>query len=57
MKRGYETTEFWLTMGTVATTFYGMLSGALPAKWALIATAAVVASYSISRAFVKVKIE
>lgn len=49
MKPGYKTTEFWITIATVAASLFGAAENVLPKQWALVAAALSSACYSIAR--------
>ncbi len=51
--RGYQTTEFWMTLTTILTSVAGCLFGVLPKYSASMVTAAVVVGYSLSRGLAK----
>ena len=51
--KGVKTTEFWLTVATMIASIAAAVAGALPEKWAAIATTVSAAIYTIARAFTK----
>lgn len=53
MKPGLFTTELWLTVATDVGIVASALAGALPAKWAAVASAAATVAYSIARGLAK----
>jgi len=53
-RRGYQTTEFWVTIATNIISIIYVLDKVLPPKYAIFATAIANGIYAISRAIAKV---
>jgi hypothetical protein len=53
MKRGYQTSEFWLTLGSLIATVTGVIYGVLPKTPATIVVGAIVIGYCIGRGIAK----
>jgi hypothetical protein len=53
VRRGYLTTEFWLSVATSLGSLIAALAGNLPPKYAALATAISGGLYAISRGFTK----
>lgn len=53
-RRGFLTTEFWITVATDVGVVAAALANALPAKWAAVAASVSTVGYAISRGLTKV---
>lgn len=53
LKPGLQSTELWLTVATNIGALFASLAGALPPKWAAIATAVATSSYALARGLAK----
>jgi hypothetical protein len=54
VKPGYKTTEFYISIATIAGTFISALAGALPASESAGIVGGVAVVYALARAIVKV---
>ena len=54
MKSGYKTTEFWVTIATIAGTALAAVAGGLPAGQGAAVTGGLAVAYGVFRAIVKV---
>lgn len=54
MRRGYKTTEFYATVAFTVGTVTASLAGALPSKYAALATSISVAGFGVARGLAKV---
>jgi hypothetical protein len=52
-RRGPQTTEFWMSVVTIAGSIAGVAAHVLPGAWAAVAAAIASAAYSVSRAAAK----
>ena len=52
--RGYQTTEFWITLSTIISTIAGALFTSVPWKVALLVIAIISTGYVISRGLAKI---
>ncbi len=52
IKAGWKTSEFWVTVGSIAGSVVAILSG-VGAPWAIAAAATVASSYNVSRSIAK----
>jgi len=53
--RGITTSEFWLTLTSIVATVGGVMTSLVPPPTAAVTLAILVAAYTISRGFVKIK--
>ena len=56
IKSGWKTSEFWITVFTVASGLIGTYGGLIPPPWGMIATAIIAAGYAISRGLAKANV-
>ena len=54
MRRGWETTEFWVSALAIVGLVVASLADALPPRYAAMASAAAAGAYAISRGLAKV---
>jgi len=54
MRRGYLTTEFWVTVLVSVGSVTAAGAGVLPARWAALATAVSAGAYAVARGLSKI---
>lgn len=53
MKSGYKTTEFWITIITIANSIVSQYGQLIPPPWGLVVAAVIGSAYTISRGLAK----